>query len=124
MRVGLDELLDRLGGDERDVAGEHDDRPRRASSSGSAASTAPPVPSGSGCDGGLDAVGQAAVEVASGRGDDDDALGPRLAGGDHRPADHRPPAELVQDLGRGGPHPRPLSGGHDDGGGGGHGAEG
>ena len=113
----------RRGGDERHVAVEHDDglspassRQRgehRAAGAVRAGWMAARAPSGS-----------AASSSTFGRADDHDRLGARLLGGEDRPGDQRPPADLVQDLGRGGLHPRALSGGHHDGAEGGHGAEG
>ena len=75
-------------------------------------------------DGGLDARGQPPVERPVGTLDDDYALRARPAGGGDGPVDHRAPAEVVQHLGGGRAHAGPLPGGHDDDGGGGHGAGG
>ena len=66
------------------------------------------------CDG-LRAVGQDRGEIVLRRDDHADAIGARLAGGDHGPGDHRTPADLVQDLGHGRAHPRALPSGHDQG---------
>ena len=46
-----------------------------------------------------------------------DPPGAGLARGEHRPGDHRPPADRVQDLRQRGAHARALAGGHDQDGG-------
>ena len=78
-----------------------------------AARTAPPVPSASGWIDGLGALGQAGGEVAVGRDDHRDPPGAGLAGREHRPGDHRPTADGVQDLRQRGAHARALARGHD-----------
>ena len=78
-----------------------------------AARIAPPVPSGSGWIDGLGALGQAGGEVALGRDDHRDPPGAGLARGEHRPGDHRPPADAVQHLRQRGAHSRALARGHD-----------
>ena len=83
----------------------------------SAARTAPPVPSGS---------GWTTVSVPSGRAPERSRSGetitqtrpaPASLRGEHRPGDHRPAADRVQDLGQRRAHPRALAGGHDQDGG-------
>ena len=56
----------------------------------------------------------AALEPALGPVDDDDLAGAGLARRRHRPRDHRPPAQRVQQLRRGGAHARALPRGEDD----------
>ena len=110
--VGLEQRGDDLGGDQRVVAGEDDDGLGVADDVvGGAHRAAGAV--GLGLDDGLGALGQARGEVAVGRDDHGDALGAGLARGEHRPGDHRPPADGVQDLGQRGAHPRALARGHD-----------
>ena len=55
-----------------------------------------------------------ALEAAIGVVDDDDLAGTGIARGSNRPGDHRPSADLVQELGRAGSHPGPLARGKDD----------
>ena len=78
-----------------------------------AARTAPPVPSASGWITVSVPSGRPGGEVAVGRDDHGDPLGARLARGEHRPGDHRPAADRVQDLGQRRAHPRALARGHD-----------
>ncbi len=77
--VRAHEPLDRLGADERHVAAEHDHRSvgarPAASSSATAAATAPPVPLATRLHRELDALGQQALQGALGRVDDDDVAG-------------------------------------------------
>ena len=120
--VGLEQGGDDLGVDQRVIAGEDDDGVgvaddvvRRADRAAGAV--------GLGLDDGLGALGQARGEVAVGRDDDDDALGARLARGEHRPGDHRPPADGMQHLRQRGVHPRALARGHDQDGGPAHARE-
>ncbi len=59
-------------------------------------------------------------EPALGGVDDDDLLRARVSRGRHRPIDHRPPAQRVQQLRNVGAHPRALPRGEDDDDGRGH----
>ena len=111
--VGLEQARDHLGGDERVVAGEHDDGPVAADDGGRGAHRAA-GPVGLGLGHGLDVVGERGGEVVLGREDHGDPPGARLARGDDRPREHRAPAHGVQDLGQIGPHAGPLARGHDE----------
>ncbi len=78
-----------------------------------AARIAPPVPSASGWTTVSVPSGRPGDEVAVGRDDHRHAVGARLARGEHRPGDHRPPADRVQHLRQRGAHPGSLARGHD-----------
>ena len=110
--MGLEQAGDRLGRDQRHVAGEDehrlallDQRQRGADRAAGAV--------GLGLLDGLDALGQAGGEVAAGRDDRGDPPGAGLAGGEDRPGDHRPPADGMQHLRQGGAHARALARRHD-----------
>ena len=111
--VGVHQRTDGLGAEQRSVAVEHDD--------GVAGGEALyPGPGGVGGSAGLLLDGQRdvgvehALEAAIGVVDDDDLAGAGIARGGDRPGDHRPSADLVQELGRAGSHPGPLARGEDD----------
>ncbi len=118
--MGLDQLGDRLGADERDIAAEDQHR-------GPGIETLPQLPDrvpdgparpvGALLDGELDPGGKHALGRPLARVDDDDPSGARLESGHHRPEDHRAPADLVQDLGGARAHPRTSAGGEDQNGG-------
>jgi hypothetical protein len=109
-----DQLADDPGGDQRVIAGEDEDgvgvahhvagRPQGAAGA-----------IGFGLDDRLNAVGEGGGEVAIGRDDHADPGGARLPGGGDRPGDHRPSADLVQDLRHGRAHAGALACGHDHG---------
>ena len=95
--VGLEQGGDDLGVDQRVVAGEDDDGVGVADDVvGGADRAAGAV--GLGLDDGLGALGQAGGDVAVGRDDDDDTVRASLARGEHRPGDHRPPADGMENL--------------------------
>ena len=110
--VGLEQLGDDLGVDQRVVAGEDDDGLGVADDVVRGADGAAGAV-GLGLDHGLGALGQAGREVAVGRDDHRHPLGAGLARGEHGPGDHRPAADRVQDLGQRGAHARALARGHD-----------
>ena len=114
--VRLEQRGDDLGVDQRVVAGEDDDGVGVADDVVRGAHGAAGAV-GLGLDDGLGALGQARGEVAVGRDDHDDALGAGLARGEHRPGDHRPPADGMQHLRQRRVHPRALARGHDQDGG-------
>ncbi len=102
--VRIDELCDRLGADERDVAAEDHHRSvaiaaerverREARHDGAAGAV------GLGLDREPDALGQHPLERALGRVYDDDLPGAGGEGGAHGPQHHRQTAQLVQHLRR------------------------
>ena len=110
---------DRLGGDQRHIAVEHEHRVAGADVPGGRAhGVAGAV--GLLLHGELDTVGQPALEPAPRAVHDHDPPCPGLLRGPDRPADHRPPADRVQDLRRVGAHARALARGEDQHGGSGH----
>ncbi len=117
--VGLRERLDRLGGDERDVAADDDDAVGRGDLAGGGedgvAGAARLL-----LDGERGAVGQQRLDRAVGAADDHDLARPGGQGGVDRPADQGLPAEVVQSLGHLRLHPRALPRGEDDDDGTGH----
>ena len=114
--VGLDELADRLGGEQRDVAVDHHHRVGRADQRGSGRDgVAGPLRLL--LDRDLDAVGQVLLEPALGVVDHDHARGPGLARGRHGPRDDWTAAERMQDLRHGRAHAGSLARGEDHDGG-------
>ena len=117
--VRLRERGDRLGGDQRHVAVEHEHGVAVADVVGGGAHrVAGPV--GLLLHRHLDAVGELTGEPAARPVDDHDPARTRLLCGPDRPADHRAPADRVQDLRRLGLHARALARGEDQHGGSGH----
>jgi hypothetical protein len=95
--MGLEQPGDRLGGDQRHVAGEDEDRlgglnQRRRRAHGAAGSV------GLGLDDGLGLIGKPGGDVIARRDDHRDLTGARLERGEDRPGDHRPAADGVQHL--------------------------
>ena len=111
-RVSLDEVGERLGGDQRNVAVE-DEHGRVAQVRGRGLHGAA-GPVGLGLDRELHAVGQVALERPLRPVDDHDLARPGGQRRGHRPRDHGLPAEVVQDLGRARAHAGALAGGEDD----------
>ena len=110
--MGVEQRGDRLGRDQRHVAGEDehrlgllDQRQRRADRAAGAV--------GLGLLDRLDPLGEPGGDVAAGRDDRRDPPGAGLARGQDRPGDHRPPADGMQHLRRRGTHPRSRAGRHD-----------
>ena len=117
--VRLRERGDRLGGDQRHVAVEHEHGVVGADvARGRAHGVAGPV--GLLLHRELDAVGQLTLEPPLRPVHHHDPPGPRLLRRPDRPADDRPPADRVQDLRRVGLHARALARGEDQHGGSGH----
>ena len=117
--VRLRERGDRLGGDERHVAVEHEHGVVRADLVGGGAHGV------AGAvrlllDRHLDAVGQRVGELALRPVDDHDAAGAGFARGGDRPLDHRAPADRVKDLGQVRAHAGALARSEDQHGGSGH----
>ena len=117
--VGARERGDRLGGDQRHVAVEHEhggvgvDLVRRRADGVAGAV-------GLLLDRHLDVLGQRLGERALRPVDDHDPAGARLAGRGDRPLDHRAPAQRMQHLRHRRAHPGPLARGEDQDGGSGH----
>ncbi len=114
--VGDDEPGDGPSIDERDIAAEnHDGVLTVEQVDRGAYGAAGPV--GDGLDDQLDPRGQHGLKRPGGSVDDYDLAGPGLQRGLHGPEQHRPPAQLVQDLGRRRAHAGSLAGGEDQDGG-------
>ena len=117
--VCVGERGDRLGGDQRHVAVEHEHGVVGADvARGRAHRVAGPV--GLLLHRELHAVGERTLEPPLRPVDHHDPPGPGLLRGVDRPADDRPPADRVQDLRRVGLHTRALARGEDQHGGSGH----
>ena len=117
--VGARERGDRVGGDQRDVAVEHEHGGagvdlvgRRADGVAGAVRLL--------LDRHLDVLGQRVGQRALRPVDDHDPAGARLAGRGDRPLDHRAPAQRMQHLRYRRAHPGPLARGEDQDGGSGH----
>ena len=97
--MSVEQLGDDLGADQRVISGEHDDRVRSPDRLDRGEHRAA-GPVDLRLDHGLDPFGEGRAQITVGGDDHRDPLGPRVAGGDHRPGDHRPAADRVHDLGQ------------------------
>ena len=117
--VRLDQGLERLGGEQRDVAVDDHDRRRRIEQRGGGRHGVARALRLL-LDRDLDALGQMVLEPPLRVVDHDHPPGPGVARRLHRPRDQRSPAQRVEDLRRCGAHAGALAGGEDHDGGFGH----